>query len=65
MGIIDRLLVWLFREGFLGVVEGILFICILDGVNVFGLMVFILKVLIILFLIDIIFFNGRYFVFGN
>lgn len=64
MGIIDRLLVWLFREGFLGVVEGILFICILDGVNVFGLMV-ILKVLIILFLIDIIFFNGRYFVFGN
>lgn len=65
MGIIDRLLVWLFREGFLGVVEGILFICILDGVNVFGLMVFILKGLIILFLIDIIFFNGRYFVFGN
>lgn len=64
MGIIDRLLVWLFREGFLRVVEGILFICILDGVNVFGLMV-ILKVLIILFLIDIIFFNGRYFVFGN
>lgn len=64
MGIIDRLLVWLFRVGFLGVVEGILFICILDGVNVFGLMV-ILKVLIILFLIDIIFFNGRYFVFGN
>lgn len=64
MGIIDRLLVWLFREGFLGVVEGILFICILDGVNVFGLMV-ILKVLIILFLIDIIFFNGRYFVFEN
>lgn len=65
MGIIDRLLVWLFREGFLGVVDGILFICILDGVNVFGLMVFILKGLIILFLIDIIFFNGRYFVFGN
>lgn len=65
MGIIDRLLVWLFREGFLRVVEGILFICILDGVNVFGLMVFILKGLIILFLIDIIFFNGRYFVFGN
>lgn len=65
MGIIDRLLVWLFRVGFLGVVEGILFICILDGVNVFGLMVFILKGLIILFLIDIIFFNGRYFVFGN
>lgn len=65
MGVIDRLLVWLFREGFLGVVEGILFICILDGVNVFGLMVFILKGLIILFLIDIIFFNGRYFVFGN
>lgn len=64
MGVIDRLLVWLFREGFLGVVDGILFICILDGVNVFGLMV-ILKVLIILFLIDIIFFNGRYFVFGN
>lgn len=65
MGIIDRLLVWLFRVGFLRVVEGILFICILDGVNVFGLMVFILKGLIILFLIDIIFFNGRYFVFGN
>lgn len=65
MGIIDRLLVWLFREGFLRVVEGILFICILEGVNVFGLMVFILKGLIILFLIDIIFFNGRYFVFGN
>lgn len=65
MGIIDRLLVWLFREGFLRVVEGILFICILDGVNVFGLMVFILKGLIILFLIDIIFFNGRYFVFEN
>lgn len=65
MGIIDRLLVWLFREGFLRVVEGILFICILDGVNVFGLMVFKLKGLIILFLIDIIFFNGRYFVFGN
>lgn len=65
MGIIDRLLVWLFREGFLRVVEGILFICILDGVNVFGLMVFILKGLIILFLIDIIFFNGRYFIFGN
>lgn len=65
MGVIDRLLVWLFREGFLGVVEGILFICILDGVNVFGLMVFILKGLIILFLIDIIFFNGRYFVFEN
>lgn len=65
MGVIDRLLVWLFREGFLRVVEGILFICILDGVNVFGLMVFILKGLIILFLIDIIFFNGRYFVFGN
>lgn len=64
MGIIDRLLVWLLSGGFLGVVEGILFICILDGVNVFGLMV-ILKVLIILFLIDIIFFNGRYFVFGN
>lgn len=65
MGIIDRLLVWLFREGFLRVVEGILFICILDGVNVFGLMVFILKGLIILFLIDIIFFNGRYIVFEN
>lgn len=65
MGIIDRLLVWLFREGFLRVVEGILFICILEEVNVFGLMVFILKGLIILFLIDIIFFNGRYFVFGN
>lgn len=65
MEIIDRLLVWLLREGFLRVVEGILFICILDGVNVFGLMVFILKGLIILFLIDIIFFNGRYFVFGN
>lgn len=65
MGIIDRLLVWLFREGFLRIVEGILFICILDGVNVFGLMVFILKGLIILFLIDIFFFNGRYFVFGN
>lgn len=65
MGIIDRLLVWLFREGFLRVVEGILFICILDGVNVFGLMVFILKGLIILFLIDIIFFNGIYFVFEN
>lgn len=65
MGIIDRLLVWLFREGFLGVVEVILFICILEGVNVFGLMVFILKGLIILFLIDIFFFNGRYFVFGN
>lgn len=65
MGIIDRLLVWLFREGFLRVVEGILFICILDGVNVFGLMVFILKGLIILFLIDIFFFNGRYFVFEN
>lgn len=65
MGIIDRLLVWLFREGFLRDVEGILFICILDGVNVFGLMVFILKGLIILFLIDIIFFNGRYFVFEN
>lgn len=65
MGIIDRLLVWLFREGFLRVVEGILFICILEEVNVFGLMVFILKGLIILFLIDIFFFNGRYFVFGN
>lgn len=65
MGIIDRLLVWLLSGGFLGVVEGILFICILEGVNVFGLMVFILKGLIILFLIDIIFFNGRYFVFEN
>lgn len=64
MGIIDRLLVWLLSGGFLRVVEGILFICIFDGVNVFGLMVFILKGLIILFLIDFFFFNGRYFVFG-